>query len=231
MAARHGLAALRVGAVMGVAGAFIVGAQRVDAQAVRLGVVMDGPRAELAQYWNGLDPHQVERAYCIVDWSYGVYHVSRTAPVQDDTVFRVFALKPADVTNATPVSADFNCADGVPELHVHTPTTCMGDDADTCKLGGLNAYSCQPSRGDYEKLVQRKDPFGVIQCDKLAYRFYYPSDYAEQSTVANYSDPPPGVAGNLTPAMQSKPGRDGTTGPAAGSGARMQAPAPQPQQP
>jgi hypothetical protein len=227
MAARHGL-----GAVAGVLGAFafIVGAQRADAQAVRLGVVMDGPRAELAQYWNGLDPHQVERAYCVVDWSYGVYHVSRTAPLQDDTVFRVFALKPADVTSATPVSADFNCPDGVPELHVHTPTTCVGDDVDGCKLGGLNAFSCQPSRGDYEKLVHRKDPFGVIQCDKLAYRFYYPSDYvAEPSTVASYADPPAGVTGNMTPAMQAKPGRDGVTGPAAGSGARLQTPPPQPQ--
>lgn len=205
-------------------GAFVGAVRPADAQAVRLGVVMDGPRQELAQYWSDLDPHQVERAYCVVDWSYGVYHVSRTAPVQDDTVFRVFQIKAAEVSNATPISADFECPDGVPELHVHTPTTCMGDDADTCKLGGLNAYSCQPSRGDYEKLVHRHDPFGVIQCDKRAYRFYYPTEYAEPSTVASYSDPPPATAGNLTPAMQAKAARDGPTGPAAGSGARQQPP-------
>jgi hypothetical protein len=196
------------------------------AQAVRLGVVMDLPRQQLSQTWDDLNARQVERAYCVVDWSYGVYHVSRTAPVQDDTVFRVFRLQPAEVSSATPVSAEFDCPDGVPELHIHTPTTCMGDDASTCRLGGLNAYSCQPSRGDYEKLVRRRDPFGVIQCDKRAFRFYYPFEYAapEAPTLANSPSPPRTNAkdGNLTPAMRSR--ADSVLGPAAGSGARQQQP-------
>lgn len=181
----------------------------LPAQAVRLGVVMDGPRQQLIEAWNDANPRQVERAYCVVDWSFGVYHVSRTPPIQDDTVFRVFAIKPTDVSNATPASADFECPTGSPELHVHTPTTCMGDDVDTCRLGGLNAYSCQPSRDDYEKLVRRHDTFGVIQCDRRSFRFYYPSDYAtpDETWLSSAAGKPPEVKqrpGNLTPAM--KPG-------------------------
>ena len=184
------------------------------AQAVRLGVVMDGPRKELVAAWDDMNPKQVERAYCVVDWSYGVYHVSKTPPIQDDTVFRVFAIKNVDVTSATPISADFECPSGSPELHVHTPTTCMGDDIETCKLGGLNAYSCQPSRDDYEKLVRRRDAFGVIQCDKRSFRFYYPAEYRTPDAVASAAPPDPSTQvakqkpGNLTPAM--KPGYERT---------------------
>ena len=32
------------------------------------------------------------------------------------------------------------------------------------------AYSCQPSRDDYEKLIRRGDQFAVIQCDRVAFR-------------------------------------------------------------
>lgn len=203
-----------------------------SAQAVRLGVVMDLPRQQLALAWDDLNARQVERAFCVVDWSYGVYHISRTEPIQDDTVFRVFRLQPAEVSSATPISAEFDCPDGVPELHIHTPTTCMGDDPSTCGLGGLNAYSCQPSRGDYEKLVRRHDAFGVIQCDKRAFVFYYPTEYAvpEGSTLANNPSPPPAMngKGNLTPAMRSHTdslgGGSTVGGPAAGSGARQQQP-------
>jgi hypothetical protein len=191
------------------------------AQTVRLGVVMDGPRQQLIASWDEMNPRQLERAYCVVDFSYGVYHVSKTPPIQDDTVFRVFAIKNVDVTNATPISADFECPEGSPELHIHTPTTCMGDDATTCKLGGLNAYSCQPSRDDYEKLARRHDPFGVIQCDKRSFRFYYPAEYAPPDAVASKvpsRDSITGVGkqkvGNLTPAM--KPGYERVPEPGGG---------------
>jgi hypothetical protein len=199
------------------------------AQTVRLGVVMDEPRQQLFATWDDMNARQVERAFCVIDWSFGVYHVSRSEPVQDDTIFRVFRIRAAEVTNATPISAEFDCPDGMPELHIHTPTTCMGDDASTCRLGGLNAYSCQPSRGDYEKLVRRHDEFGVIQCDKRAFRFYYPSEYPSppEPTLANRSTGSGGdkTNGNLTPAMRSaadapQPG-GGVVG---GSGARAQQP-------
>lgn len=149
------------------------------AQTVHYGVVMDVPRLQLDSLWND-NPRQVERAYCIVDYSVGVRHVSRT-PVQDDSVFRVFAVVPANTRSAGPSSVDFDCAPGRPELHTHTPSTCTGDDVKTCFAGGLNAYSCQPSREDLEKLVRRGDPFAVIQCDRRAFRFYYPSEYLGSS--------------------------------------------------
>jgi len=194
---------------------------RAVAQAVRLGVVMDLPRQALAATWDDEDPHQLERGYCIVDWSYGVYHVSRKDPVQDDSIFRVFRITPAEVSGATPVSVEFDCPAGVPELHVHTPTTCMGDDNSTCHLGGLNAYSCQPSRGDYEKLVRRQDPFGVIQCDRRSFRFYFPSDYLEANSYAMaHYHALPRPTGNMTAAMRSA--GDTLSGATGGSGARAQ---------
>jgi hypothetical protein len=138
--------------------------------------MMDRPRATLDSLWSD-DPEQSERAYCITSFSVGVYHVSRVQPVQEDTVFRVFAITEANASDATPNSIDFECPPGVPEAHTHTPSTCSGDDVRTCVAGGLNAYSCQPSRRDLEKLARRGDPFAVIQCDRRAFRFYYPSEY------------------------------------------------------
>ena len=173
-----------------------------SAQSVRLGVVMDLPRQLLERSWSD-DPHQVERAYCVSDWSYGVYHVSRGQPVQDDTVFRVFAVREAVSNNAGPSAVDFDCPDGMPELHVHTPTTCMGDDVSTCVGGGLNAYSCQPSRGDLEKLVQRRDQFAVVQCDRHAFRFYYPMEYGSPPTSIAAGPDSRRKVGNLTPAMRA----------------------------
>jgi len=152
------------------------------AQAVRYGVVMDAPRSALDSEWSDA-PAQVERAYCITDYSAGVHHISRDAPAKDDTIFRVFRLQQADTRDATPNSVDFDCPDGVPELHVHTPSTCSSDNPSSCFAGGLNAFSCQPSRQDLEKLVRRNDPFAVIQCDRRVFRFYYSSEYAPASNV------------------------------------------------
>ncbi len=177
-------------------------ARPLHAQAVRLGVVMDLPRQMLESAWTE-DPRQVERAYCVTDWSYGVYHVSRTQPIQDDTIFRVFAVREADATNAGPSAVDFECPDGMPELHVHTPTTCMGDDVNTCVAGGLNAFSCQPSRGDLEKLARRRDEFGVLQCDRHAFRFYYASEYGAPGVLATGPADARPRPGNLTPAMRA----------------------------
>ena len=160
---------------------------RAAGPGVRLGVMMDSARVALEGVWTE-EPRQVERAYCVTHWSYGVYHVSRLAPRQDDTVFRVFGVKPAEVVSAGPASADFACPPGVPELHVHTPTTCAGDDLNSCVFGGLNAYSCQPSRGDLEKLVDRGDTFGVVQCDRRAFRFYFPAEYSGAKRVSAAPD-------------------------------------------
>jgi hypothetical protein len=179
-----------------------VTASALGAQTVRLGVVMDGPRQVLEAAWTEV-PRQVERAYCVRDWSYGVHHISKSPPIQDDTVFRVFGIESADASNAGPMSIDFNCPAGMPELHVHTPTTCMGDDLSTCMAGGLNAYSCQPSRGDLEKLIRRGDQFAVLQCDQRAFRFYYPSEYVTPPALATQLEQGP-RAGTLNPAMKPR---------------------------
>jgi hypothetical protein len=204
-----------VGLLMAVVLATLGVVRPAAGQAVRLGVLMDLPRQLLETAWTD-EARQVERAYCVTDWSYGVYHVSRAAPIQDDTVFRVFEIRDADATNAGPSAVDFECPDGMPELHIHTPTTCMGDDVTTCVSGGLNAYSCQPSRGDLEKLVRRRDPFGVLQCDLHAFRFYYASEYGPPNVVASGPGPQHRV-GNLTPAMRydtpvSRPAADPGSG-------------------
>lgn len=160
-----------------------------EAQTVRYGVVMETIRDSLGRVWSD-DPRQLERAYCVSSWSYGVYHVSREDPVQDDTIFRVFGMRQAPIRSAGPSSVDFECPPGVPEMHTHTPTTCRGDDVKTCVVGGLNAYSCQPSRQDLLKLIQRGDPFGLIQCDRKSFRFYFASEYLVGTTVAVRARPP-----------------------------------------
>ena len=174
-----------------------------QAQAVRLGVIIDEARAVLERLWTD-DPWQLERAYCVTDWSYGVHHISRTPLVQDDTIFRVFAVQAAPTEDATPNSATFECADGMPELHVHTPSTCAGDNVTMCAAGGLSAFSCQPSRGDLEKLVARHNEFAVIQCDKRAFRFYYPSEYGPAPSAHLASEIASQPLGNRTPAMKAE---------------------------
>lgn len=156
--------------------ALALGTGHVEGQAVRLGVVMDQPREALEKVWTE-DARQVERAYCVATWTYGVYQVSREAPAKVDTIFRVMTVQDAPVVNAGPSSIEFECPSGQPEMHTHTPTTCTGDDVKTCTVGGLNAWSCQPSRQDLEKLIARGDPFGIIQCDRRSFRFYYPNEY------------------------------------------------------
>jgi hypothetical protein len=187
-----------VGMVVGVSVAASASALR--AQTVRLGVIMDGARQTLADAWTDA-PRQVERAYCVRDWATGVHHVSKTPAIQDDSVFRVFEIEPADAHNAGPMSIDFSCPPGMPEVHIHTPTTCLGNDLSTCVTGGQNAYSCQPSRGDLEKLVRRGDQFAVVQCDERAFRFYYPSEYIAPTVTSGLD--PTAPADSATEAMKA----------------------------
>ena len=179
----------------------------VHAQSVRYGVMMDGARGVLEESWSD-DPQQVERAYCITNWYAGVHFVSRLPTIKTDTIFRVFSVQEAAFAEADPNSIDFECPPGVPELHTHTPATCTGDDVKTCTLGGLNAYSCQPSRQDLEKLARRRDPFGVIQCDRHSFRFYYAFEFGppiEGAALSVYSSKPDS-RGNITAAgTGSKP--------------------------
>lgn len=177
-----------------VAAALALGAGRAEGQAVRLGVVMDTPREALERLWSE-EPRQLERAYCVARYSLGVYQVSRETPAKVDTIFRVLSLDAAPVANAGPSSIEFECPPGQPEVHTHTPTTCTGDDVKTCTVGGLNAWSCQPSRQDLEKLLARGDPFGIIQCDRRSFRFYYPHEYAAPAQIVSQRAAPAGAQG------------------------------------
>jgi hypothetical protein len=178
--------------------------ESASGQAVRFGVMMESARTVLEGAWSE-DPHQVERGYCITNWHRGVYFIARLPTIKTDTIFRVFAVEEAEYTEADHSGIDFECAPGVPELHTHTPTTCTGQDVLTCTVGGLNAYSCQPSRQDLEKLVRRGDPFAILQCDRHSFRFYYPSDYGPPVMTASLSvsSSKPDSRGNVTAAGTS----------------------------
>jgi hypothetical protein len=159
------------------------GARPLCGQTVRYGVMGDSVTAQLRAAWTD-DSTQNERAYCVARTRI----TSRpTLGGGVDSIFRVLALKPAVVTSQDPNHVQFECAAGTPELHTHTPATCLTDDAGSCRADGPLAYSCQPSRSDYEELVTRGDQYAIIQCDRRAFRFYYPSEYvtAQRLRVGN----------------------------------------------
>lgn len=143
------------------------------AQVVRYGVMEDSARAMLRAAWHD-DSAQTERAYCVRRARIVARVIS---PAKIDSIFHVLEVRPAHVDTASPNHVSFSCHAGTPELHTHTPATCVSDDPKYCVRGGPEAYSCQPSRDDYEKLIARGDEFAIIQCDRVAFRFYYPSEY------------------------------------------------------
>jgi len=157
------------------AGLVIGGARDACAQTVRFGVMGDSVTRYLRALWTD-DSTQNERAYCVQR-----ARIS-SRPVLGggvDSIYRVLAVKPVQATSRDPNHVQFECAPGTPELHTHTPATCLTDDASSCHFDGPLAFSCQPSRADYRELVTRGDQFAIIQCDRRAFRFYYPSDYVE----------------------------------------------------
>ncbi len=155
-------------------------ARATAAQVVRYGAVTSEARTILENMWSD-EPHQNERAYCASNWSASAMAERSSAPTREDSVYNVTVVQRSPVRASGPNSVDFECPSGVPEIHTHTPTTCVGDDLASCIVGGINAYSCQPSRQDLEKLVRRGDPFAVVQCDLRAFRFYYPQEYVAGS--------------------------------------------------
>ncbi len=157
------------------------GARSGAAQTIRYGVMGDTVTAMLRAAWTD-DSTQYERAYCVQR-----VRIS-TRPVLGggvDSIFRVLAVKPAATTGEDPNHVQFECAPHTPELHTHTPATCLTDDAGSCRADGPGAYSCQPSRDDYEKLVRREDQYAIVQCDRRAFRFYYPSEYVAAPQTVN----------------------------------------------
>ena len=163
-------------------GLFLVaGARPLYAQTVRYGVMGDSVTAQLRAAWSD-DSTQNERAYCVQR-----ARVSSRPSLGGgvDSIFRVLAVKPAAATAQDPNHVQFECAPHTPELHTHTPATCLTDDVGSCRADGPLAFSCQPSRSDYEELLTRGDEYAIIQCDRRAFRFYYPSEYAGMSARAS----------------------------------------------
>lgn len=163
------------------------GARHAGAQIVRFGVMGDSVTRQLRALWTD-DSTQNERAYCVQR-----ARIS-SRPVLGggvDSIYRVLAVKPVQTTGQDPNHVQFECAPGTPELHTHTPATCLSDDASSCHFDGPLAFSCQPSRSDYRELLARGDQFGIIQCDRRAFRFYYPGDYAEPRPGQRTSDSGP----------------------------------------
>ena len=173
-------AGFTLAAIAGAALALAGAAVPAGAQTVRFGIVSEAVRAQLDSAWSE-DPRQVERAYCIRRARLLAQPVGGRG---SDSLYRVLAVRPAEVREAGPSYAVFECPPGTPELHTHTPATCANDDPQWCVAGGPDAYSCQPSRGDYEKLRRRRDAFGVIQCDRRVFRFYYPHEFGPPATAA-----------------------------------------------
>ncbi len=169
------------------AASFAAGAQTGVAQTVRFGVLEDSVSTMLRAAWTD-DSAQNERAYCIQRARITVRPVLGGGV---DSIFRILAVKPAVITEQDPNHAQFQCAPHTPELHTHTPATCLTDDATFCRAGGPMAFSCQPSREDYQELITRGDKFAIIQCDRRAFRFYYPSEYlaAPQNVRAGSAGP------------------------------------------
>lgn len=152
----------------------VAGARVAGAQTVRYGYMGDSVTAQLRAAWSD-DSTQLERAYCVQRTRIStIPHLSGGT----DSIFRVLAVRPAVIGKPHDVNhVNFDCPHGTPELHTHTPATCSTDDAGSCRADGPLAFSCQPSRDDYEVLTDRGDQYGIIQCDRRAFRFYYPSDY------------------------------------------------------
>lgn len=163
------------------------GARHANAQTVRFGVMGDSVTQQLRALWTD-DSTQSERAYCVQR-----ARIS-SRPVLGggvDSIYRVLAVKPVHTKEQDPNHVQFECAPGTPELHTHTPATCFTDDASSCHFDGPLAFSCQPSRSDYRELLARGDQFGIIQCDRRAFRFYFPSEYVDSPPRVRTGDSGP----------------------------------------
>lgn len=144
------------------------------------GTIAEPTRTQLMRAWTD-DFRQVERAWCVTGYD------TATLPGDDHTtIVTVHSIVPAEVHGATNEGiAQVICGKGQPTIHTHPPLTCprVAPDSgvailkNTCYYGGPNAFSCQASRADYEATVTENTPFGVIQCDRHAFVFYWRRHY------------------------------------------------------
>lgn len=125
-------------------------------------------RRILASAWSEMDSTQNERGYCADVLS------DSTGPM---VTYGVLRVRPAVMHGATPNSSGFDCPDGTVTLHTHPPATCnIGPNGTMqCVSGGTGAWECYPSFADILLVWKRRDPLGLIQCDRHAIVAFYPS--------------------------------------------------------
>lgn len=146
---------------------------------VYYGVIVNPARKVLEDAWTD-STRQVERAFCIQSVSYSVQwaRTHEGNKLGREVLARVWTVDTAITKGATPTHiADIDCPSNAYLLHTHPPTSCQDDSLPTCVYGGVNAFNCDPSREDYITLVTKKHRFGVLQCGKNQFRFFWPSEY------------------------------------------------------
>lgn len=127
------------------------------------GLVTGQARQLMSSEWDETNPLQVERAYC------GTYG---TVETHEAIVYGVKYATPALVFRATRSGVTVVCPRGTIIIHTHVPVTCITADDASCSIGGPLAYQCFPSIADL-RVVQKRDPFTVIQCDRNAFVFAF----------------------------------------------------------
>ncbi len=119
--------------------------------------------------WNDTLTTQHERGYCVS--SYEISYEDKSP-----SLILIKSVVRAPTSNSTPYSISFDCG-RMPVIHTHPPTTCKSESDSSCKLGGKDAYQCDPSKIDVYYFLMSGIPFGLIQCDKHAFRSYFAEDY------------------------------------------------------
>lgn len=162
------------------------------------GMLANPAREYLESKWTD-STYQVEQGYCV---DKAIYYQSQQSDSQGrNYLVMVLNVLPALARKQSYYEGTFTCPKNMPLVHTHPPITCRQlQSADlsqtlSCERGGPNAFQCEPSRKDYMSLLQTGLPFGVIQCDRRAFVFYWPHQYRENDFGAKHFTAPPALAG------------------------------------
>jgi hypothetical protein len=131
----------------------------------------------LAKAWS-YETGQYERGGCMPRGSWRAYPTAASADGKAlDSGYYVYRIDFQNSATAHPTSIQLNCGKGVPFFHTHPYQSCddSGNSA-TCKSGGWYASFCEPSKADLRLMYEMRAPFGVIQCDRFAFRFFFLAD-------------------------------------------------------
>lgn len=156
------------------------------------GLVTNPAREYLESKWTD-STYQVEQGYCV---DKAVYYQSPANDSEGKNFMAVIlSVLPAKAKMQSYYQGTFTCPKNMPLIHTHPPITCRQmvavdlSESLNCQRGGSNAFQCEPSRKDYEALIQTNLPFGVIQCDRRAFVFYWPHHYRENDSGARNFSP------------------------------------------